>query len=166
MKQYSHLCNRRLVSSLLFVYAMLCPAVLMAEDGNQVLQIWQTDGQVVTLDLKDEPRTTYNNGSLVITTKKSTVTYPLEKVRKYTYASVADGITSPTMKASFSKDGETLTFTGLKPQASVVLYTASGQQLRKKVAAQNGRAVISVSGLPVGVYVVKANDVTYKMTKR
>ena len=146
--------------------AMLSPKALMAETDNQVLHIWQADGQVVTIDLKDEPRTTYNNGNLVITTKKTADTYPLEKVRKYTYATVADGITSPTMKASFSKDGETLTFTGLKLQTPVVLYTASGQQLRKKVAGQNGRVVISVSDLPVGVYVVKANDVTYKMSKR
>lgn len=138
----------------------------MAKADDMVLQIWQSDGQVVSINLNEEPKTTYVDGKLVITTTKTTITYPLEKVKRYTYVS-AEGISTPkTMKAVFSDDGETLTFTGLKPNTTLYLYNVAGQLLRKIDSAQRTKATVSVSGLPVGVYVVKANDVTYKITKR
>ena len=138
----------------------------MAKAEDMVLQIWQSDGQIVTINLNDEPKTTYVDGNLVITTTKTTITYPLEKVKRYTYVST-EGINAPqAMKAVFSEDGETLTFTGLKPNTTIYLYNVAGQLLRKFDTAQRSKAIVSVAGFPVGVYVVKANDVTYKITKR
>lgn len=49
------------------------------------LQVWQADGKVVTYALDEEPVTTYADGNLVIKTSKTTITYPLEDVRKFTY---------------------------------------------------------------------------------
>jgi type II secretory pathway pseudopilin PulG len=49
------------------------------------LQVWQADGKVVTYALDEEPVTTYVDGNLVIKTSKTTITYPLEDVRKFTY---------------------------------------------------------------------------------
>ena len=142
-------------------------AVFVAKADDQVLRIWQADGQVQTIKLDEQPVTKYVDGNLVITTTRTTITYPLDKVRKYTYGSVTDGITIPqVMNAAFSKDGETLTFTNLKPQTGIALYNVSGQLLRQESAPQNGKAVISVSNLPVGVYVVKVNGATYKISKR
>ena len=66
----------------------------LAKADDMILQILQSDGQVVNIDLKDEPKTTYENGNLIITTTKTTITYPLEKVKRYTYVS-ALGISSP-----------------------------------------------------------------------
>ena len=120
----------------------------MAKADDMVLQIWQSDGQVVSISLNEEPKTTYVDGKLVITTTKTTITYPLEKVRRYTYTST-EGISSPeAMKATFSDDGETLTFTGLKPNTTLYLYNVAGQLLRKIDSAQRSKATVSVSGLP------------------
>ena len=49
------------------------------------LQVWQADGKVFTYALDEEPVTTYADGNLVIKTSKTTITYPLEDVRKFTY---------------------------------------------------------------------------------
>lgn len=49
------------------------------------LQVWMSDDQVVTISLDEEPKTTYSDGKLIITTSKTAVTYPLEDVRKFTY---------------------------------------------------------------------------------
>lgn len=142
-------------------------AMAAAQADNRVLKVWQTDGQVLTISLVDEPRTTYSDGNLIITSSKTSVTLPLEKVRRYTYESAANGIDeAKTVRAAFSLDGETLTLTGLKPATTIHLYNAAGQLLRTIDSGTQSKVVVSVSNLPVGVYVVKANDVTYKITKR
>ena len=142
-------------------------ASMVAKADDRVLKVWQSDGQVLTISLADEPRTTYSDGNLIITSAKATVSFPLEKVRRYTYESVVDGIDElKTVRAAISKDGETLTLTGLKPHTSIYLYNIAGQLLRTIDSGDQPKVVISVSHLPNGVYVVKANDVTYKITKR
>lgn len=152
--------KRILLLTLIFVSTI-------AKADEKMLQVWQTDGQIVNISLKEEPVTTYSDGNLVIKTTKTTISYPLEKVKKYTYTTVADGITTPqTMKAAFSKDGETLTFTDVRPNTKILLYNVAGQLLRRINSDKTGKVIVSVSGFPTGVYVVKANGGTYKITKR
>ena len=161
MKKRNLFCMRLLLLSVLSLFS----STVKAED--MVLQVWLADGQILSINLSEEPRTTYNDGNLVITTTKTAISYPLEKVKRYTYASASNGISSPNVvKATFSADGETLTFNGLKTGTSIMLYNVAGQLLRKVAPTTEGRAAVSVSQLPTGVYVVKMNDVTYKITKR
>ena len=152
----------RIILLLLF-FATL--TVVKADD--RVLQVWLADGQVVSISLNDEPRTTYQDGNLVITTSKNSVTYPLEQVKRFTYVSLADGIDAPrAVGAAFSTDGETLTFTGLQPHTSIYLYNVAGQLLKTLDSGDRSKAVISASRLPIGVYIVKVNGGTYKIRKR
>ena len=147
----------------LFVLAV----TLAAQANDRVLKVWQADGQVLTISLADEPRTTYSDGNLIITSAKTSVTLPLERVLRYTYESAANGVDEvKAVRAAFSKDGETLTLTGLKPGTAIYLYNVAGQLLRTINSGDQPKVVVSVSNFPAGVYVVKANDVTYKITKR
>ena len=145
---------------ILFVFAH----TVMADD--MILQIWQSDGKVVNIDLNEQPVTRYADGNLIITTTKTTITYPLEKVAKYTYVS-AEGIESINgMRSKFSQDGETLTFSGLTQGTEIAVYAPSGKILRKTKAGSHAKTTVSVSDLPPGVYLVKVNSVAYKITKR
>ena len=154
----------------LMALAMALACQMPASAGGRALQVWQTDGQKVTISLNEEPRTTYSEGNLIITTTKTTITYPLEQVRKYTYildepTSEGDGVPDG-IKSILSDDGETLIFKGLKPNTEVLLYSASGQLMRKFKPTNSNPVAVSVSQLPTGVYIVKANGVTYKISKR
>jgi hypothetical protein len=150
----------------LFLLLLVLFATTMAKADDMVLQVLLSDGQVVSINLNEEPRTTYQNGNLVITSTKNTVTYPLEKVRRFTYVT-ATGIDSPKMLgASFSNDGETLTFKGLKPHTKIYLYNVAGQLLKTIDSGEQSQTVISASHMPFGVYVVKVNGGTFKITKR
>ena len=160
-------CAKWLVATrvLLLVVALFAASAVKAED--RVLQVWKADGTIVSFSLNEVPVTTYADGNLVIKTTKTTVTYPLEQVKKYTYSSVTDALSAPKSEsATLSKDGETLTFSGLKPQTPISIYNVSGQLVRTLKARGLGNTTVSVANLPVGVYVVKVNGVTYKITKR
>lgn len=137
---------------------------MMADD--MILQIWQSDGKVVNIDLDEQPVTTYSEGNLIITTKNTVITYPLEKVAKYTYVT-ADGISNlESMRTKFSRDGETLIFAGLEQGTEIALYASSGQMMHRTKVGPQAKTIVSVSDLPPGVYLVKVNSITYKITKR
>ncbi len=149
---------------LLLLLTFFVSQAAMADD--LVLQVWQADGKVMNINLNEQPVTTYSDGQLIITTTKTTVTFPLEQVVKYTYTD-ATGISSPEAVGSkVSADGESITFTGLKANTPVYLYTVAGQLVNTVTATGQSKTTVSVSGFPVGVYVVKANGVTFKITKR
>ena len=150
---------------LLLAVLCLCSSAIKADD--MVLHVWLADGQTMSINLSEEPRTTYSDGNLVIMTTKTTVTFPLEKVKKFSYRDASNGISQPNVvKAAFSADGETLSFSDLKSGTTILLYNVAGQLLRSVNPDSENRAVVSVSQLPTGVYVVKMNDATYKITKR
>ena len=153
------------MKKLLLLLTVLFVAIVAKAD-DMVLQVLLSDGQMVSINLNEEPRTTYQDGNLVITSTRNTVTYPLEKVRRFTYVS-ATGIESlKTVGASFSNDGETLTFKGLKPHTKIYLYNVAGQLLKTIDSGDQKQIVISASHMPFGVYVVKVNGGTFKITKR
>ena len=144
--------------------SVLLPSVAKADD--LVLQVWQADGRVMNINLNEQPVTTYSDGQLIITTTKTTVTFPLEQAEKYTYTD-ATGISSTEAAGrKMSADGESITFTGLKPNTPIYLYSVAGQLVSTVTATGQSKTTVSVSGFPVGVYVVKANGVTFKITKR
>lgn len=149
---------------LLLLFLSLVSIVAKADD--QVLQIWQSDGKVMTIKLSEEPKTSYVDGNLVIKTTKTTITFPLEEVRKFTYADGEDIGTHIAMRSEVSADGETLTFKDLKSNTSIYLYNAAGQLLRTIKSDKTNKATVSVSRFPIGVYIVKVNGITYKITKR
>jgi hypothetical protein len=153
----------------LMALAMALACQMPALAGGRALQVWQTDGQKVTISLNEEPRTTYSEGNLIITTTKTTITYPLEQVRKFTYileGSISEGDGVPDgIKAILSDDSETLSFKGLKSNAEIQLYSAAGQLIRT-FKPKSDKVAVSISQFPTGVYIVKANGVTYKITKR
>ena len=147
---------------MLLIMVVLVNMTGMAD--NKVLHIWQADGQIMTISLNEAPITTYSDGNLIITTTNTTISYPLEQIWKYTYG--LDGSISPDgIKSILSEDGETFTFKGLKQNTDIQLYSASGQLLCKYKANSN-QVAVSIFQLPAGVYIVKANGVTYKITKR
>lgn len=69
--------------AILFLLAAVFSMAVHAVEAK--LQVWQADGQVVTFDLDEEPKTTYADGNLVIKTSTRTITYALEDVKKFTY---------------------------------------------------------------------------------
>lgn len=154
------------MKKLLLLLTVLFAATVAKADDIE-LQVLLSDGKVVSINLNEEPKTTYKDGNLIITTTKNSVTYPLENVRRYTYVSNSVGIDSPeVLGAAFASDGETITFKGLKPHTQISLYNVAGQLLKTIDCGSQSQMVISASHMPTGVYIVKVNGGTYKITKR
>lgn len=133
----------------------------------QRLVIWQKDGSKVNYNLDEQPKTTFTKDDLVITTATATISYPLAKIQRYTYEGGTlsvrdikeDGV-------SISHSGDHIVVKGLTSGKTVIVYRVDGTQLLTQRSDSSDRMTISLSSLPAGVYIIKADEITYKFLKR
>ncbi len=149
---------------------LLLTATLSSLADSQRLVVWQKSGQKVYFDLNEEPETTFEDGNLVIRSSRTTVSYPLTNVLRYTYeggtiTDVGDVKMRPG-EVRFLQNAEQMAFDGLQDGTILEVYTLDGVKI-KTVKAQGGqRTVVSLADQAAGTYVVKAGEATYKFMKR
>ena len=149
---------------------LLLTATLSSWADSQRLVVWQKSGQKVYFDLNEEPETTFEDGNLVIRSSRTTVSYPLTNVLRYTYeggtiTDVGDVKMRPG-EVRFLQNAEQMAFDGLQDGTILEVYTLDGVKI-KTVKAQGGqRTVVSLADQAAGTYVVKAGEATYKFMKR
>ena len=130
------------------------------------LVVWMTNGEKVTYALDALPKTTFTSNELVIVTIQVEVSYPLHKVQKYTYSDEVTGVENVQIQNGLQQDGNVFTFFGLEKDAQVAVYAVDGKLMAQKKVRDGQPLVLSLERLPQGVYVIKANDVDYKVMKR
>lgn len=149
---------------------LLLTATLSSLADSQRLVVWQKSGQKVYFDLTEEPETTFEDGNLVIRSSRTTVSYPLTSVLRYTYeggtiTDVGDVKMRPG-EVRFLQNAEQMAFDGLQDGTILEVYTLDGVKI-KTVKAQGGqRTVVSLADQAAGTYIVKAGEATYKFMKR
>ena len=149
---------------------LLLTATLSSQADSQRLVVWQKSGQKVYFDLNEEPETTFEDGNLVIRSSRTTVSYPLTNVLRYTYeggtiTDVGDVKMRPG-EVRFLQNAEQMAFDGLQDGTILEVYTLDGVKI-KTVKAQGGqRTVVSLADQAAGTYIVKAGEATYKFMKR
>ena len=152
------------------VLMLLLAATVSSLADSQRLVVWQKSGQKVYFDLTEEPETTFEDGNLVIRSSRTTVSYPLTNVLRYTYeggtiTDVGDVKMRPG-EVRFLQNAEQMAFDGLQDGTILEVYTLDGVKI-KTVKAQGGqRTVVSLADQAAGTYVVKAGEATYKFMKR
>lgn len=133
----------------------------------QTLVIWQKGGSKVYFNLDDQPKTTFTTDELVITTNTATYNYPLANISRYTYEGGALSILNiKPQSVSITQNSNDIIVTGLPVGKTTSVYSVDGKLIIQKRSDGASRLTLSLSNLPVGVYVIKAEEVTYKVTKR
>lgn len=143
-------------------------AVSVAEDLKQALMLELMDGSRVAYYLETRPKVSFNGTDLVLSASDVEVSYPFDKVRKYTFE-MAD----PSSVSSPSGDGssvqvlaESVRFSGLPAGSEVTVYTADGRKVSLLRADADGGCRVSLATMPAGVYVISYGKCNLKMMKR
>ena len=156
---------------ILLVVLLTFSTTMHAQNGGvqkQQLVVWLTDGTTVRHDLTDEPVTTFSGGALFLNTTSTTISYPLENVKRYTYVGVADtpmSIVRPG-EIRFAQGNDRMTFDGLPEGAVLNVYSSDGKLLQTLTAHSGQTTLISLASQPAGTYIIKTGDATYKFLKR
>ncbi|MBR6139954.1 MAG: T9SS type A sorting domain-containing protein, partial [Prevotella sp.] len=97
----------------------------------------------------------------------ASVSLPLENLQHMHYEKATDEATAIGDIKVFDEKGgsERIDFSNLPADASVSIYTLDGKQLYSVRPGQGKNLSLPLGSLQSGIYLVKVNDVTYKIQK-
>lgn len=153
----------------LFTLLLLWLTVVGAWAQNAIV-VCQKDGTVARFAFTEKPVVTYSAGELVMTTNKTSVQYPINRLMKiyFDVAEVPDGIdvevTQPEDVQFTFRDG-VLVVSGGEAGAIVNLYRLDGVSAGQFRLDGNGTVTIPTGSLGKGVYIVKTKQVSFKFRK-
>ena len=156
--------KKKLVS-LLALVALLLPLTAMAENV-QCLVLTESSGAVSKFALTD---VTYSGSDMVVTCGDQTLTVGLEGLTltydemEVTGIDVVKDSTADPDRLQFAF-GEA-NFEGLQSGALVSVYSIDGKMITRVKADNEGRANISLSNLPSGVYILRTPSKSFKIKK-
>jgi hypothetical protein len=132
------------------------------------LVIETKDHVQTTYMLAEKPEVRFEGTSLRVVSAKADVTYQLTDILRFTYEKRSVTGVSELQSAPATidyEDGE-LVISGIKAGGAVSIYSLDGKLVRQLTARHAGTYRLSLSALPKGVYIVKADNATYKILKR
>ena len=151
------------------LFTFLLTALSSVAFSQNAIAIYQKDGNVATFAFLEKPIVTYSGNDLVLTTKKTTVTYPVYMLQKIVFdlKDIVDDVDALEVegKSEFSFQGETLNISGGEPGSFVFIYNMSGMMVGQYRLDSNGHASIPISGMDKSLYIVKTTRFTFKFRK-
>ena len=138
--------------------------------AQNAVAIHQVDGQVATFAFTEKPVVTYSGNDLVLTTTKTSVQYPIYKLKKIDFDVNIDDLTGiedvkEKVDVQFSlREGSIIVRSG-EAGSQVYIYNIRGMKVGQYQLDSDGNASIPMQGLGKGFYLVKSKSFTFKFRK-
>lgn len=131
----------------------------------QTLVLHHADGTTTDVELYTQPQVLFENDKVLIISTVLNMEFPKDNVLRFTYKGSSLAIASPHADADYSHEGGQLVFHGIKTMDKIAVYTANGIRVPVRITHTGSDAVLSLSQIPSGVYVLSVNGRTSKFTK-
>ena len=143
---------------------LLAAAVRMAAVEQNVVAIYQLDGQKALFAFADQPEVTYSATDLILTSTKTAVQYPISQLKKIQFetAELLEGIDEVVADKRFSFRDGSIVIEGGEPNSLVNIYTVLGTLTAQYRLDGNGDAVIPTQGLSGTAYIFANGSITFK----
>ena len=151
---------------LLCMFALSLPAY--CGDEIKYFVLWHSDGSSTALALEEHPliKVDAANKQLVCCTDTREITLVMDDVSRYSFEETAD-VTSvnelPATAASFGKCGETIMLNNFAAGTKVNIYTSGGILNESHTTDLSGSLIIDTQSWSKGLYIIKAEEITYKI---
>lgn len=148
----------------LFVTTVLWVTLSAFATEQNVIAVYQMDGQKALFAFADQPEVTYTATELVLTTTKTMVQYPISQLKKLQFekADMPEGIDEVETDKRFSFRDGSIVIEGGQPNSLVNIYTVSGTLTTQYRLDSNGDAVIPTQGLSGNTYIFANGSITFK----
>lgn len=139
----------------------------IAKAEQKMLVITATDGTTTKYLLEGMPQVRIEKPYLVISSGGASVSMPLEQLQHIHYEKATDEATAigEIVKPGEKAGREHIDFSNLPADAAVSIYTTDGKLLYSAKATRGKSLSLPLGSLQSGIYLVKVNDVTYKIQK-
>ena len=134
--------------------------------------VWDNDGGRISFPLEENPSFKYNFTDSLVSciTSSNTIDLPLKDVRKYTLDSQPVTPTSidkaDCADGKMSYEADRIYLSNFRANTVAGVYTADGALMADYKADAAGNLTIPMYNWMPGVYIVKVNNVSYKIYKK
>ena len=140
------------------------------EDMKYII-VWDNDGGRISFPLEENPTFKYKIDESVVSciTTSNTIDLPLNDVRKYTLDTqpvTPTSIEDAESEGRMSYKSDRIYLSNFKAYTVAGIYTADGTMVGSYKADAEGSLTIPMGNWTSGVYVVKVNNVSYKIYKK
>lgn len=149
---------------LLLTALLLTCVIHVAAVEQNVVAIYQLDGQKALFAFADQPEVTYSATDLILTSTKTSVQYPISQLKKLAFeqADMPEGIDEVVADRRFSFRDGSIVIEGGDPNSLVTIYTVSGTMAAQYRLDGSGNAIIPTQGLSGTVYILSNGSITFK----
>ena len=139
-----------------------------AQSTVKGIVIETTGGERTEYALTETPKLTYDGNTVTLTTTKVSVDFTATDIVKVVLTDIsATGIdAAETMQGKVLLLNDEVRMSGLVAHETVQLYSMGGVLLSTWQASNNGDLTITLSDLQRGVYIIKANHQSFKVTRK
>jgi hypothetical protein len=135
--------------------------------------VWLRDGRIEGYAIEEKPQVTMGEELFTLSTTSATVTYEAKNVSMFTLndAAVDDIITTAITPVAFADtemtfhEGEFSISNG-RANTPVMVYNLQGRLLSSQRISPDGKLNIPLHAYPSGIYIIRTETSTYKITKK
>ena len=141
--------------------ALFCSIMAKAEDKSLIITF--SDNTTQTFVLSALPQITMANNKMTISASGTTAEYDLYKIKTFSFSGTT-GIENIENNSSIITEGDRIIVEGAN--ANVKIFSVDGKTATLKTTSLSNSTIIDISSLGRGVYIIKANDKTLKISKK
>lgn len=146
----------------LSLWVALCCMTAHAADGKSLFVSFN-DGSKIEFALSTLPEVTFGDDKMTVETTSTTASYELWKVSTFTYGTTTD-IKQVSQDTRFAWEGDRIIVDGKANKVSI--YALDGKTVSISPIINNDKTIISLEGLTKGVYIIKINNKSIKITRQ
>ncbi len=141
--------------------AVFCSMIAKAEEKSLIITF--SDNTTQTFVLSTLPQITMANNKMTILAGATTAEYDLYKIKTFTFSGTTS-IRNIEDNSEIKTEGNKIIIEGTN--ANVRIFSIDGKPATIKTINTSNSTVIDISSLNSGVYIIKANDKTVKISKQ
>lgn len=145
--------------SLLLLF--VCVAMQAWSAGYHQLMVNLTGGDQVAISLSDDLKVTFTEETLEAHGEYADVSIPRANIVDFEHSEEV-GVDAIGAETGVSRIGNSLTFNGLANNSEISVFNMGGVCVSS--AQASGQYTLSLDGLTPGAYIVRVNNMTYKVT--
>lgn len=149
---------------ILMLAGLLWPAAEVAAQG-QVLVLHHADGKTTEVELYTLPRIQFQADKMVIISQDVSQEFAKADVVRFTFKGVGTDISNVKSATRYRVDEDCVTFYDVSSADRISVYNAGGVQIPVSLTADGSNAVLSLTQLPSGVYLITINGRTLKFIR-
>lgn len=135
--------------------------------ADTTLFVWSKTGEKVGYVLSERPKITFNKTALTVISDGVEISYPIDNFRCITYEkNDVTSIKETGIGELYSLKNNSLFFHNLKANDLISIFSIDGVLLYSKSVQHNGEFTISLSDFNTKAFIVKMNNLTFKIVKK